>query len=96
MINQDPPATCSDEVQDAIAAASEELGLSTKRMVSRAYHDSLFMARWGLMTRGKRNGSLGACLLHCYGRRTATQSTVAASGCMAISNTTQQYRQHKP
>ena len=45
MVNQDPPATCSDEIQAAVAAAVAELGLSSKRMVSRAYHDSLFMAR---------------------------------------------------
>jgi ureidoglycolate amidohydrolase len=45
MVNQDPPATCSDDIQSAIAAAATQLGLSTKRMVSRAYHDSLFMAR---------------------------------------------------
>jgi ureidoglycolate amidohydrolase len=45
MINQDPPATCDDRIQAAIAASTKELGLSTKKMVSRAYHDSLFMAR---------------------------------------------------
>lgn len=45
MINQDPPATCDDRIQAAVAAAAKELGLSTKKMVSRAYHDSLFMAR---------------------------------------------------
>lgn len=45
MINQDPPATCDDRIQAAAAAAAKELGLSTKKMVSRAYHDSLFMAR---------------------------------------------------
>lgn len=45
MINQDPPATCDDRIQAATAAAAKELNLSTKKMVSRAYHDSLFMAR---------------------------------------------------
>lgn len=45
MINQDPPATCSSTIQDSISEVAAELGLSTKRMVSRAYHDSLFMAR---------------------------------------------------
>jgi ureidoglycolate amidohydrolase len=45
MINQDPPASCDDRIQAAIAASAKELGLSTKKMVSRAYHDSLFMAR---------------------------------------------------
>ncbi len=47
MVNQDPPATCSAEITDAAEAAARGLGLSTKRMVSRAYHDSLFMARYG-------------------------------------------------
>lgn len=45
MVNQDPPATCDDNIQSAISASAAELGLSTKHMVSRAYHDSLFMAR---------------------------------------------------
>jgi ureidoglycolate amidohydrolase len=45
MINQDPPATCNDRIQAAIAASAKALGLSTKHMVSRAYHDALFMAR---------------------------------------------------
>lgn len=45
MINQDPPATCDARIQAAIAASVQELGLSARKMVSRAYHDSLFMAR---------------------------------------------------
>lgn len=45
LINQDPPASCDDRIQGAIAAAAKQLELSTKHMVSRAYHDSLFMAR---------------------------------------------------
>lgn len=45
LINQDPPATCDRRVQEAANAAAVSLGLSTKSMVSRAYHDSLFMAR---------------------------------------------------
>lgn len=45
VVNQDPPATCGDDITAATAAAAAELGLSHKRMVSRAYHDSLFMAR---------------------------------------------------
>jgi ureidoglycolate amidohydrolase len=43
--NQDPPATCDDKVQGAVQGAADALGLSSKSMVSRAYHDSLFMAR---------------------------------------------------
>ena len=30
---------------DAIQQSADELGLRSKKMVSRAYHDSLFMAR---------------------------------------------------
>jgi len=45
MINQDPPATCPETIQSAISKAAEGLGYSQKSMVSRAYHDSLFMAR---------------------------------------------------
>lgn len=44
-LNQDPPATCHDDIISAVAASSLEIGVSTKHMVSRAYHDSLFMAR---------------------------------------------------
>ncbi len=45
MINQDPPATSSNDVMNAIKEAVSELGLTSTDMVSRAYHDSLFMAR---------------------------------------------------
>jgi ureidoglycolate amidohydrolase len=45
MINQDPPASCSQDIQTAVLEAAEELSLSHMSMVSRAYHDSLFMAR---------------------------------------------------
>lgn len=44
MINQDPPATCGKDVQEAVLEAANSLGLKSKSMVSRAYHDSLFMA----------------------------------------------------
>lgn len=44
-INQDPPATCGPEVVSAVEGAVKLLGYSSKRMVSRAYHDSLFMAQ---------------------------------------------------
>lgn len=40
-INQDPPATCGADVVSSVEAAVKELGLSSKHMVSRAYHDSL-------------------------------------------------------
>jgi ureidoglycolate amidohydrolase len=45
IVNQDPPAQCSDAVQAAAKRASDSLGLKSMSMVSRAYHDSLFMAR---------------------------------------------------
>ena len=44
-INADSPATCSPRVINALVEAAEENGLPYKKMVSRAYHDSLFMAR---------------------------------------------------
>lgn len=45
MVNADPPATCDAVILDAMEQAAKEAGKSLKRMVSRAYHDSLFMAR---------------------------------------------------
>ena len=45
VLNQDPPARCSDTVVSAVAASCADLGLTSHRMVSRAYHDSLFLAR---------------------------------------------------
>jgi ureidoglycolate amidohydrolase len=45
LLNADPPARAADEVMKAIEAACEQLQLPSKEMVSRAYHDSLFMAR---------------------------------------------------
>ncbi len=44
-INRDDPAMCDARVVDTISAACGHCGLSFDRMVSRAYHDSLFMAR---------------------------------------------------
>jgi len=43
-LNQDPPATAGAEIVDAIERSCSAAGLSSQRMVSRAYHDSLFMA----------------------------------------------------
>ncbi|KAK9918321.1 hypothetical protein WJX75_003179 [Coccomyxa subellipsoidea] len=59
MINQDAPATCSNQVIQAATEAAQELGASHKQMVSRAYHDSLFMARFaptGMIFIPCRNG----------------------------------------
>ena len=44
-INADAPATSSDAIVASIEKACDGFGLSHRRMVSRAYHDSLFMAR---------------------------------------------------
>lgn len=46
IVNQDPPAECSDLVIESIESASKQLGLKYKHMISRAYHDALFMARF--------------------------------------------------
>ena len=45
MVNADPPAQCAPAVVEALAQASQAHGLPFDRMISRAYHDSLFMAR---------------------------------------------------
>lgn len=45
VVNQDPPAQSGDAIVDAAKQAAELLGLEYKLMISRAYHDSLFMAR---------------------------------------------------
>jgi ureidoglycolate amidohydrolase len=44
-LSSDPPARSSDLVVRAIRSACEEEVLSSASMISRAYHDSLFMAR---------------------------------------------------
>jgi acetylornithine deacetylase/succinyl-diaminopimelate desuccinylase-like protein len=44
-INADAPATCSPRIIEAVIQAAAENRLAYKKMVSRAYHDSLFMAR---------------------------------------------------
>ncbi|XP_058745244.1 ureidoglycolate hydrolase isoform X1 [Vicia villosa] len=45
IINQDPPAPSDKAVINAMQTATKELNLTSKLMISRAYHDSLFMAR---------------------------------------------------
>jgi len=45
VINQDPPATCDPTLVEATEAAAEKRGFTCRRMISRAYHDSLFLAR---------------------------------------------------
>jgi ureidoglycolate amidohydrolase len=45
VLNADPPANRSDAVINAAQAACQQLGAAYRLMPSRAYHDSLFMAR---------------------------------------------------
>ncbi|XP_010494336.1 PREDICTED: ureidoglycolate hydrolase [Camelina sativa] len=45
IVNQDPPALSDKLIIKKMAEAATELNLSHKKMISRAYHDSLFMAR---------------------------------------------------
>jgi N-carbamoyl-L-amino-acid hydrolase len=45
LVNADLPARCAPQVIDALAGACELRGWRYQRMISRAYHDSLFMSR---------------------------------------------------
>jgi ureidoglycolate amidohydrolase len=45
LVNADPPAQCAPHIVDALIQACETHGLPYQRMISRAYHDSLFMSR---------------------------------------------------
>nr|CAD1841747.1 unnamed protein product [Ananas comosus var. bracteatus] len=45
IINQDPPALSEKSIINAMEVAAQQLNLTHKLMISRAYHDSLFMAR---------------------------------------------------
>jgi N-carbamoyl-L-amino-acid hydrolase len=45
LVNADPPAACDREILNALELSAAEAGKTSKRVVSRAYHDSLFMAR---------------------------------------------------
>ncbi|HWE86549.1 MAG TPA: M20 family metallo-hydrolase [Terracidiphilus sp.] len=45
MVNADPPAACDPAILDALEQSAVAAGKKYKRMVSRAYHDSLFVAR---------------------------------------------------
>jgi acetylornithine deacetylase/succinyl-diaminopimelate desuccinylase-like protein len=44
-INADPPAAADPKTVAIVETVCGELGLRSLRMVSHAYHDSLFMAR---------------------------------------------------
>lgn len=45
VINADAPAVCDERVVETACSAAAKCGLPLQKMVSRAYHDSLFMAR---------------------------------------------------
>ena len=45
IINADAPATCGPLVRDALSASANRHSIPFKTMVSRAYHDSLFISR---------------------------------------------------
>lgn len=45
ILNADGPATCDPAVRAAGREAAAEAGLAVREMVSRAYHDAVFMAR---------------------------------------------------
>ncbi len=44
-LNVDAPAICDSGIVEMISHACAELGLKHRKMISRAYHDSLFMAQ---------------------------------------------------
>lgn len=44
-VNSEAPALCAPELVEVAEGVCRELGISVKRMISRAYHDSLFMAQ---------------------------------------------------
>jgi ureidoglycolate amidohydrolase len=45
LTNADPPAHCDPHVVDTLVRSCEMYGLGFERMISRAYHESLFMSR---------------------------------------------------
>jgi ureidoglycolate amidohydrolase len=45
ILTSDPPATMAPAIIDAAESACRQLKLASQQMVSRAYHDSLFMSR---------------------------------------------------
>ena len=45
VINQDPPALCDPSLVALVEGKAAAEGFSHRRMISRAYHDSLFMAQ---------------------------------------------------
>ena len=44
-LNVDPPAICDAKLVELVVQVTREQNFSVKKMISRAYHDSLFMAQ---------------------------------------------------
>jgi acetylornithine deacetylase/succinyl-diaminopimelate desuccinylase-like protein len=44
-LNVDPPALCDPSLVETVAAICRQSGISCRTMISRAYHDTLFMAQ---------------------------------------------------
>jgi N-carbamoyl-L-amino-acid hydrolase len=44
-LNVDPPAICDGALVETVAEVCQQLGISHQKMISRAYHDTLFMAQ---------------------------------------------------
>ena len=44
-VNADPPAVCDGSLVELVTGVCRQLGVSHKKMISRAYHDTLFMAQ---------------------------------------------------
>lgn len=57
IVNQDPPALSKESVIEAMELAAQQLNMTHKKMISRAYHDSLFMAR---------KAPMGMIFIPCY------------------------------
>ncbi len=45
VLNADPPAVCDSNLVSTVAEVCENLGIPHRKMISRAYHDSLFMSQ---------------------------------------------------
>jgi N-carbamoyl-L-amino-acid hydrolase len=45
LVNADPPATCDEAILAALEDSAKAAGRTYRKMVSRAYHDTLFIAR---------------------------------------------------
>jgi len=70
VLNTDPPAQADKAIVEAIQEGAKRFGLSSKSMVSRAYHDSLFMAQ---LTR------MGMIFIPCEGGKSHRPDEFASS-----------------